>query len=96
MFLQSAVLYAVGQPKYKDVYETIKTMKDYEAFQTLFNYQSATTSKDFVNVNGYYQMGLISQKMMRQYDPFLQSQNTAQCIADATTYLSLALHFFDE
>jgi hypothetical protein len=96
MFLQSAVLCAAGQPKYKDVYESVKTMKDYEAFQTLFHYQSATTSKDFVNVNGYYQMGLIAQKMMRQYDPFLQSQNTAQCIADATTYLSLALHYFDE
>jgi hypothetical protein len=96
MLLQSVVLCAVGQPKYKDVYEAVKTMKDNEAFQTLFNYQAATTSKDFVNVNSYYQMGLIAQKMMRQYDPFLQSQNTAQCTADATTYLSLALHYFDE
>jgi hypothetical protein len=96
MFLQSAVLYAAGQPKYKDVYESIKTMKDNEAYQTLFNYQLATTSKDFVNVNGYYQMGLIAQRMMRQYDPFLQSQNTAQCITDAVTYLSLTLHYFDE
>ncbi|MDR0668309.1 MAG: hypothetical protein LBF90_06810, partial [Prevotellaceae bacterium] len=32
--------------------------------------------------------------MMRQYDPFLQRQNTAQCMADAKTYLSLALHYF--
>jgi hypothetical protein len=86
----------VGQPKYKDVYEAIKTMKDHEAFQVLFSYQLATTSKDFVNVNGYYQMGLIAQKMMRQYDPFLQPQNTVQSIADVTSYLSLALHYFDE
>ncbi|MDR1406195.1 MAG: hypothetical protein LBI89_03215 [Prevotellaceae bacterium] len=96
LLLQSAALCAAAQPKYKDIYEAVKTMKDYEAFQTLFHYQSATTSKEFVNVNGYYQMGLIAQKMMRQYDPFLQSQNTAQCISEATVYLSLALHYFDE
>ncbi|MDR0728919.1 MAG: hypothetical protein LBF19_02180 [Prevotellaceae bacterium] len=88
------IIYAAGQPSYKKVYESIQTMKDYEAFQTLFAYQSATTSKDFVNVNGYYQMGLVAKKMMRHYDPFLQSQNTAQCLADAKTYLSLALHYF--
>jgi hypothetical protein len=70
-------------------------MKDYEAFQTLFNYQAATTSKDYANANGYYQLGLISQKMMRQYDPFLQSENVAQCIANAKTYFSLAKHYLD-
>jgi hypothetical protein len=89
-------LCAIGQPNYKQVYESIKTMKDYEAFQTLFKYQSETTSKDFVNVNGYYQMGMIAQKMIRQYDPFLQSQNAAQCISDAKTYLSLSLHYLTE
>ncbi|MDR1680161.1 MAG: hypothetical protein LBS12_00020 [Prevotellaceae bacterium] len=88
-------LSAAGQPSYKKVYESIQNMKDYEAFQTLFVYQSVTTSKDFVNVNGYYQMGLIAKRMMRQYDPFMQAQNTAQCIADARTYLSLALHYFN-
>jgi hypothetical protein len=87
---------AIGQQDYKNIYEAIKTMKDYEAFQTLFAYQSATTSKDFVNVNGYYQMGLITQKMMRQYDPFLQPQNTEQSISDTKTYLSLALHYLTE
>jgi hypothetical protein len=70
-------------------------MKDYEAFQTLFNYQAATTSKDYANANGYYQLGLISQKMMREYDPFLQSENVAQCISNAKTYLSLANYYID-
>jgi hypothetical protein len=96
LFLQMIAFGVWGQPNYKKVYESIKTMKDYEAFQTLFAYQSATTSKDFVNVNGYYQMGLIAQKMMQQYDPFLQPQNMAQCITDAKGYLSLTLHYFNE
>ena len=87
---------ALGQPSYKNLYESLKNMKDYEAFKALFSYQSATSSKDFVNLNGYYQMGLIAQKMMRDYDPFLQAQNVAQCVTDAETYLSLMLHYFNE
>jgi hypothetical protein len=89
------ILNAYGQQDYKVIYEAIKNMKDYEAFQTLFNYQAATTSKDYANANGYYQLGLISQKMMRQYDPFLQSENVAQCVLNAKTYLSLANHYLD-
>lgn len=87
---------AIGQSNYKNLYESLKNMKDYEAFKALFSYQSATSSKDFVNLNGYYQMGLIAQKMMRDYDPFLQAQNVAQCITDAETYISLTLHYFNE
>jgi hypothetical protein len=71
-------------------------MKDYEAFQTLFNYQAATTSKEYANANGYYQLGLISQKMMRQYDPFLRSDNVAQSISNGKTYFSLAKHYLDQ
>ena len=87
---------ALGQSNYKTLYESLKHMKDYEAFKALFAYQSATSSKNFVNLNGYYQMGLIAQKMMRDYDPFIQSSNVAQCISDAETYLALALHYFNE
>ncbi|MDR1583496.1 MAG: hypothetical protein LBS55_09625 [Prevotellaceae bacterium] len=95
-FLQLIIiLNAYGQQDYKVIYEAIKNMKDYEAFQTLFNYQAATTSKDYANANGYYQLGLISQKMMRQYDPFLQADNVAQCISNAKTYLSLAKYYLD-
>jgi hypothetical protein len=95
-FLQLIIiLNAYGQRDYKVIYEAIKNMKDYEAFQTLFNYQAATTSKEYANANGYYQLGLISQKMMRQYDPFLQSDNVAQSISNAKTYLSLAKHYLD-
>jgi hypothetical protein len=94
-FLQLIILNAYGQQDYKVLYEAIKNMKDYEAFQTLFNYQAATTSKDYANANGYYQLGLISQKMMRQYDPFLQSDNVSQCISNGKTYLSLAKHYLD-
>jgi hypothetical protein len=71
-------------------------MNDLEAFQVLFAYLMATTSKDFVNVNGYYQMGIITQKLMRRYDPFMESEKVTQNVSDAKTYLSLALHFFDE
>jgi hypothetical protein len=95
-FLQLIIiLNAYGQQDYKVIYGAIKNMKDYEAFQTLFNYQAATTSKEYANANGYYQLGLISQKMMRQYDPFLQSDNVAQSISNARTYLSLAKHYLD-
>ncbi|MDR2382824.1 MAG: hypothetical protein LBD76_02945 [Prevotellaceae bacterium] len=95
-FLQLIIiLNAYGQRDYKIVYEAVKNMKDYEAFQTLFNYQAATTSKEYANANGYYQLGLISQKMMRQYDLFLQSDNVSQSISNAKTYLSLAKHYLD-
>ncbi|MDR0559872.1 MAG: hypothetical protein LBG92_06850 [Prevotellaceae bacterium] len=97
LFAQAMVLGVAGQRNnYKELYESLKIMKDYEAFQALFAYQSATTSKDFVNVNGYYQMGVIAQKMMRQYDPFLQANNVSQCIFDSKTYLSLAGHYLTE
>jgi hypothetical protein len=89
------ILNAYGQQDYKVLYEAIKNMKDYEAFQALFNYQAATTSKDYANANGYYQLGLISQKMMRQYDPFLQSENVTQSTSNAKTYFSLAKHYLD-
>jgi hypothetical protein len=89
------ILNAFGQQDYKVIYEAIKNMKDYEAFQTLFNYQAATTSKEYANANGYYQLGLISQKMMRQYNPFLQADNVSQSISNARTYLSLAKHYLD-
>jgi hypothetical protein len=95
-FLQLIILNASAQQDYKTLYEEIKNMKDYEAFQTLFNYQAATTSKEYANANGYYQLGLISQKMMRQYDPFLQSENVSQSISNGKTYLSLAKHYLDE
>ena len=94
--VQLAVLNLSAQRDYKDLYENLKNMKDYEAFQTLFDYQAATTTKDYANVNGYYQLGLISQKMMRQYDPFLQAGNVAQCISNAKTYFSITLHYFTE
>lgn len=87
---------ALAQPKYKEIYEAIQDMNDLEAFQVLFAYQTATTSKDFVNVNGYYQMGLITQRLMRRYDPFVESTKVAQSISDAKTYLSLTLHTFNE
>jgi hypothetical protein len=95
-FLQLIIiLNAYGQQNYKVIYEAIKNMKDYEAFQTLFNYQATNTSKEYANANGYYQLGLISQKMMHQYDPFLQSDNVAQNISNAKTFLSLANHYLD-
>lgn len=94
--IQLAALTLTAQRDYKELYENLKNMKDYEAFQTLFDYQAATTTKDYANVNGYYQLGLISQKMMRQYDPFLQASNVSQCISNAKTYFSLTLHYLTE
>ncbi|MDR2467061.1 MAG: hypothetical protein LBD35_06670 [Prevotellaceae bacterium] len=94
LFLLPLQLFA--QQDYKTIYENLPKMKDYEAFQTLFDYQAATTTKDFANVNGYYQLGLISRKLMRQYDPFLQSGNVSQSISNAKTYFSVTLHYFNE
>lgn len=94
LFLSPLSLFA--QQDYKTIYDNLSKMKDYEAFQTLFDYQAATTTKDFANVNGYYQLGLISRKLMRQYDPFLQSGNVAQSISNAKTYFSVTLHYFNE
>jgi hypothetical protein len=93
---QLVALCVAGQPKYKEIYEAIQNMSDPEAFQVLFAYQAVTTSKNFVNVNGYYQMGLITQRQMRRYDPFAEAGKVAQSISDARTYLSLTLHRFDE
>jgi hypothetical protein len=71
-------------------------MKDPEAFQVLFRHQATTTSRSFVNVNGYYVLGVLSQRMMRSYDPFLRAGNVSQCISNATLYFSLAKHYLTE
>jgi hypothetical protein len=87
---------AASPKKYSEVFEHLKTLRDPEAIQVLFQYQGATTSRDFVNVNGYYLLGVLSQRMMRTYDPFMQAGNVRKSASDAKTYLGLALYYLTE
>jgi hypothetical protein len=82
--------------KYSELYNHLKTLTDPEAIQMLYQYQGATTSRTFVNVNGYYMLGVLSQRMMHTYDPFLQLNNVSQSASDAKTCLGLALHYLTE
>jgi hypothetical protein len=88
---------ALAAPKkYVEIYNQLKTLNDPEAIQLLYQYQGATTSRSFVNVNGYYMLGVLSQRMMHTYDPFLQLNNVSQSASDAKTCLGLALHYLTE
>lgn len=92
----TSFLTVFAQTNYEEIFDAIPKMKDYEAYQMLFDYHKQTTSKTSVNVNCYYQMGVIMQKMMRQYDPFVKMETTQYCINNAKLYLSLCSHYFNE
>jgi hypothetical protein len=97
LFMCAAVAtMATAQKKYDEVFNYIRTLKDPEAFQILFAHQAATTSRDFMNVNGYYILGVLSQQMMHTYDPFLQAGNVQQYIRNAKTYFGVAAHYITE
>ena len=89
--LMTITLTITGQPKnYNDLYKSLASMKDFEAYWTLFQYLQATTSKDFQNANAYYQVGLLSQKSMKEGDPFLDTKNVQENISQAKLYFSLS------
>lgn len=78
--------------RYKDVFASIKTLKDFEAYQLLLAFHDQEPR----HANTYYQLGIINQRWMRQYDPFLKSDLVKSNIDKASLYLSLCLRFLDE
>ena len=75
---------------YNDLYKSLGSMRDFEAYWALFQYLQATTSKDFANPNAYYHVGRLMQKSMRETDPFLDTKNVQEYISQANLYLSLS------
>jgi hypothetical protein len=78
--------------RYKDVYASLKTSKDFEVYQLLLAFQKQEPQ----HANTYYQLGIINQRWMRQYDPFLKSDLVKSSIDNASLYLPLCLRFLDE
>ena len=79
--------------KYKDVYESLKTMSDNEAYQTL---QEFSRSKKNAHAASLYKMAQIIEKRLDTYDPFLQERAINQNVYNAELYISLAKLNFDE
>jgi len=78
------------QREYNDLYKSLNSMKDVEALRVLFQYLQRTTSKDFANPNAYYHMGVISQRFVKDTDPFLKTKTLLDYIEQAKVYLSLS------
>lgn len=78
--------------RYKDVFASIKTSKDFEVYQSLLAFQRQEPR----HANVYYQLGIINQRWMRQYDPFLKSDLVKENIYNARLYLTLCLKYLDE
>jgi hypothetical protein len=78
--------------RYKDVYASLKTSKDFEVYQLLMTFHDQEPK----HANTYYQLGIINQRWMRQYDPFLKSDLVKSNIQSASLYLSLCLRFLDD
>jgi hypothetical protein len=78
--------------RYKDVYASLKTSKDFEVYQLLMAFQKSEPRY----ANTYYQLGIINQRWMRQYDPFLKSDLVKSNINNAKLFFSLCLRFLDD
>jgi hypothetical protein len=78
--------------RYKDIYASLKTSKDFEVYQMLMVFHDQEPK----HANTYYQLGIMNQRWMRQYDPFLKSDLVKSNIKSASLYLSLCLRFLDE
>jgi hypothetical protein len=78
--------------RYKDVYASLKSSKDFEAYQLLMAFQG----QDPRHANTYFQLGVINQQWMRKYDPFLKSDLVKTSINNAGLYYSLCLRFLDD
>lgn len=79
--------------KYKDIYESLQTMSDNEAYQTL---QEFSRSKKNAHAASLYKMAQIIEKRLDTYDPFLQERAINQNLYNAELYISLAKLNFDE
>jgi hypothetical protein len=78
--------------RYKDVYASLKTSKDFEVYQLLMAFHQQEPR----HANTYYQLGIINQRWMREYDPLLKSDLVKSNISNAKLYLSLCLRFLDD
>jgi hypothetical protein len=70
----------------------MKTSKDFEVYQLFCEYQRQQP----MHANTYYQLGIITQKWMRDYDPFLQSAIVEENMKNAQLFLSLCQKYCDE
>jgi len=82
-----------SQSKYKDVYEIIKHQTDNEAYQTL---QVFSQQRNNSHSASLYKMGIILERRIREYDPFLQATAVERAVYDAELYFGLARHNFNE
>ena len=78
--------------RYKDIFASLKTSRDFEVYQLLMTFHDQEPK----HANTYYQLGIMNQRWMRQYDPFLKSDLVKSNIKNAGLYLSLCLRFLDD
>ncbi len=72
--------------KYKDIYEQLLTKKPEEVYSLLQEYQK----KDPLHVNTYFQLGVISQKWTKDYDPLIKLEEVNFFIYNTDLYFGLA------
>lgn len=77
---------------YKDIFPLLSTIDDRKAYSILLQYQKL----DPEHANTYYQLGLISRKWMREYDPLTESKNVLFFIYNAKLYFGLCQKFMDD
>ena len=78
------------QREYNDLYKSLGSMKNPEAYRALFQYLQKTTSKDFANPSAYYQLGLVMQRFIKESDPFLNTKSLQEYLEQANVYFSLS------
>lgn len=86
------VLPVFSQNRYGDVYEIAQTLGIYDAYQQFCSFQSRNNT----HANACYQIGVITQGWITEYDPFLQRSAVDKNVKDAQLFLSLAKHFITE
>ena len=83
---------AQSELKYKDVYKFLSTKSEQEAYSQLEAFQK----QDPFHANVYYQLGVLSQKWAKKYDPLTEYDNLKHFVYHADLYLNLALKYIDE
>ncbi|MBO7594203.1 MAG: hypothetical protein J6T12_04485, partial [Salinivirgaceae bacterium] len=86
-------LSALSQGKYKDVYESIRHQSDNEAYQTL---QEFSRLKNNSHCASLYKLGIILERRVAGYDPFLQESAVERAVYDMELFFGLAKFNFNE
>ncbi|MBO4603572.1 MAG: hypothetical protein J5651_10485 [Salinivirgaceae bacterium] len=86
-------LSALSQGKYKDVYESIRHQSDNEAYQTL---QEFSRLKNNSHCASLYKLGIILERRVAGYDPFLQESAVERAVYDMELYFGMAKFNFNE